>query len=260
VDGGALARVIGIASQKGGVGKTTTAVNLGAYLALAGERVLLIDLDPQGNATSGVSAAADETALERLWEGNATWESVVSETQIPHLSVLSSSQRPEIPRYLEDLRSRRISELRAELDQSSSWDLVLIDAPPSLGPLTSLALAWADSVLIPVQCEYFAMEGLAQMIALIRNSDAGRSRPLQLAGILLTLFEHDRQLAVDVVEEVRKFFPQEVLESIIPRDVDLAEATSHGQPVCVYAPRSRGAWAYLNLAKELRDHECAQTR
>ena len=255
-----MARVLAIASQKGGVGKTTTAINLGAYLAAAGRETLLVDLDPQGNATSGLSVAPTlESPLDDLWSGPGTWETLAQETETPHLHVFGAPGRAKHPLEGFSLRSTRVAELRAGLD-AGPWDVVIVDSPPSLGPLTSLALAWADGVIIPVQCEYFAMEGLAQMLEMIERADQGRSTPLEIAGILLTLFSETFELAVEVVEEVRKYFPNRVLETIIPRDIALAEATSYGEPVRRYAPRSRGAWAYLNLAKEILAHDSAEAR
>ena len=255
-----MTQVLAIASQKGGVGKTTTAVNLGSYLAQAGHETLIIDLDPQGNATSGLSVRSPvPTPLSDLWGGQSKWQKLAAPTAIPSLALFPGPARSGEPLEGFSLRSARIADLRAELD-AASWDHVIIDSPPSLGPLTSLSLAWADAVLVPVQCEYFAMEGLTQMLELVDRANQGRSKPLEILGILLTLFSETHQLSVEVATEVRKYFPREVLETIIPRDIALAEATSHGEPVCRYAPRSRGAWAYLNLAKEILANECAQAR
>lgn len=255
-------RAIAIASQKGGVGKTTTAINLCAYLASVSRRVLLIDLDPQGNATSGISVPAPaHSPIRDLWRGGATWTSVATRTGFEGLSVVPSPPHASVALDLPDLRGPRSAELRVALEETDpGWEFVILDCPPSVGPLTSLALQWADSVLVPVQCEYFAMEGLAQMLQVIEQAERSRSRRLEIEGILLTLFSPELELAIEVVHEVRKHFPQDVLETIIPRDVALAEASSHGEPICRYAPRSRGAWAYLNLAKEILQHECAQTR
>jgi chromosome partitioning protein len=257
-----LVRAIAIASQKGGVGKTTTAINLCAYLASAQRRVLLIDLDPQGNATSGLSVPAPaKSPIRDLWQGKSTWQTAATPTAFEGLSVVPSPPNATVPLELGDLRGGRSSELRSALESATpAWEFVVLDCPPSVGPLTSLALQWADSVLVPVQCEYFAMEGLAQMLQVIEQAERSRSRRLDLEGILLTLFSAELELSIEVVQEVRKHFPQQVLETIIPRDVALAEATSHGEPICRYAPRSRGAWAYLNLAKEILEHECAEAR
>ena len=256
-----MTRIIAIASQKGGVGKTTTAVHLSAYLAQAGRRVLVVDLDPQGNATSGLSVPpASPSPLAELWSDSRTWLEAAVATEVPGLSVVPSPTDPDPGLTEADLRGPRVAVLRdALLATEPAWDTVLLDCPPSLGPLTHLALSWADEVLVPVQCEYFAMEGLTQMLRLIEQADEHRSQPLEITGILFTLFSAHVELSIEVVEEVRKFFPQQVLETIIPRDVALAEAASHGQPICRYAPRARGAWAYLNLAKELLEHECEKT-
>ena len=254
-----MTKVLAIASQKGGVGKTTTAINLGSYLAQSGREVLIIDLDPQGNATSGLSVVSPSSIpITDLWAGKSSWEDLSASTTVPQLSVFGAGPRAET---LDDLslRSTRVSELRASL-ATSPWEIVVIDSPPSLGPATHLALSWADEVLIPVQCEYFAMEGLTQMLELVERTNRERSKPLEIAGILLTLFSETSQLSVEVVEEVRKYFPRHVLETIIPRDEALAEATSHGEPVSRYAPRARGAWAYLNLAKEILAHEREEAR
>jgi chromosome partitioning protein len=257
-----LVRAIAIASQKGGVGKTTTSINLSAYLASAGCRVLLVDLDPQGNATSGLSAPAPaKSPIRDLWQGTTTWASAATPTGFEGLAVVPSPPGAAVPLELADLHGTRSSELRSRLEETSpGWEYVILDCPPSIGPLTGLALQWADSVLVPVQCEYFAMEGLAQMLQVIEQAERSRSRRLELEGILLTLFSPELELAIEVVQEVRKHFPRSVLETIIPRDVALAEATSHGEPICRYAPRSRGAWAYLNLAKEILQHECSEAR
>jgi chromosome partitioning protein len=253
-----MTRILAIASQKCGVGKTTTAVHLGAYLALAGQRTLLIDLDPQGNATSGLSVeppVADP--LGELWTGSADWSSLARPApEVDRLQVLTSPSRARESFESFTLRSSRVTELRAQL-LAGDWDFVVIDSPPTLGPLTSLALAWADGVIIPVQCEYFAMEGLTQMLETIGRANAGRAIPLEVTGILLTLFSESFELSVEVVEEVRKYFPDKALQTIIPRDIALAEAASHGTAASGYAPRSRGAWAYLNLAKEILAHDHA---
>jgi chromosome partitioning protein len=249
-----------VASQKGGVGKTTTAINLGAYLAAAGEQVLVIDLDSQGNATSSLSVRApgETPPLRALWDGS-TWQELAQETAIPGLQVFPSVLTSSPPIQTSDLRTARQAELRETL-AGGGWTWVILDCPPSIGVATELALSWADSVLVPVQCEYLAMEGLAQMLELIGRSGRTRQRPPGLAGILLTLFSAEHQLSVDVVEEVRKYFPDHVLATIVPRDITLAEAASHGKPISLYAPRSRGAWAYLSAAKEILAHEPAQAR
>lgn len=257
-----MTRIVAIASQKGGVGKTTTAVNLAAYLALAGEKVLLIDLDPQANATSGLSVPCpEEPPLKKLLDGKSSWLDQAHETSVPGLWCLPTAANIEQTVTDDDLRSPGLSALRASLKESDPpLEAVILDCPPSLGSVTRFALHLADSVLVPVQCEYFAMEGLAQMLELVSRAQQVRTNPIAIEGLLLTLFSPELDLAHEVAEEVRRFFPTETLETIIPRDATLAEASSHGAPICLYDPRSVGAWAYLNLAKEILDHEFQETR
>jgi len=256
-----LTRIVAIASQKGGVGKTTTAINLASYLALAGRRVLLIDLDPQANATSGLSVPhPTDPPLKTLLSGKTSWSSLAEKTSIARLNCLPTAVNIEQPITEEDLRSPGLSLFRSSLrEPEHRLDEVILDCPPSLGPVTRLALHLADSVLVPVQCEYFAMEGLAQMLELVRQAEQARTTPIAIEGLLLTLFAPELDLAHEVAEEVRRYFPRETLETLIPRDPALAEASSHGAPICLYDRRSVGAWAYLNLAKEILQHEFQET-
>ncbi len=244
-----MGRVICIANQKGGVGKTTTAVNLAAGLATAGMTTLLIDLDPQCNATSAVGA--EPARRHPLVEDRAISEAVRA-TCIDNLKVLPGSRSFHDVDALAnagDSESRRVA---AHLGASLSvYDTVLVDCPPSLGALTRTALATSDEVLIPIQCEYFAMEGLAQMIEVIRQVMGGENTRLEFGGILLTMYQPELDLTAEIEREVRDFFGDVVFRTVVPRDVALAEAPSHGVPILNYAPRSQGTRAYVELCQEV---------
>jgi chromosome partitioning protein len=248
-----MARIFCIANQKGGVGKTTSAINIAAGLAHAGSRTLLIDLDPQCNATSGLGVApADRHPL--LLE-NPIRESVCK-TYIPNLSVLPGSRHFQ---DVDQLCKGGLSHgaiLQQHLDTGmAGYDQVLIDCPPSLGPLTQSALASSTEVLMPIQCEYFAMEGLAQMIHVIRDVMQANPGRLTFGGILLTMYDPYLDLTHEVDAEVRDFFGDIVFDTVIPRDVAISEAPSHGQSVLDYAPRSHGARAYIELCMEVLNRD-----
>jgi chromosome partitioning protein len=252
VDGLAVGRIVAIANQKGGVGKTTTAVNLALALAQSGQRVLLIDLDPQGNATSGLTP-------EPIKSGTI-YDSLVTRTPLaqviresrPSLYLAPSSTDlvgAEIELATMEGRERRLkTEIQGE---SIKYNFVLIDTPPSLGLLTLNALVAADSVLVPMQCEYYALEGLSSLLATIRRVKAVLNPKLELMGVVLTMFDSRNRLSHEISLEVNKHFPAHVFQTVIPRNVRISESPSHGLAVIEHDPKSVGAEAYRLLAREL---------
>ena len=248
-----MAKIICVANQKGGVGKTTTAINLAAGLAKAGKTALVIDIDPQCNATSGLGV--EPAVRHPLVAGKPLVESVVSTSQV-RLSVLPGSQSLADADALSESNRRRASSMRQQLtNELSHFDYVFMDCPPSLGQLTRAALGAANEVYIPIQCEYFAMEGLSQIIELARQTKAKDNHRLEIGGLVLTMFDPALELANEVANEVRSYFDGTVFSTPIPRDVCISEAPSHGVSVLDYAPRARGAWAYAELVMEVIDRE-----
>ncbi len=249
-----MARILAIANQKGGVGKTTTAVNLGASLGAAERRTLLVDLDPQGNASSGLGFPRDaggETIYQALL-GEVPLRQVIRPTESPHLDLAPATVDligAEVE--LVELPDRHARLGRALSPVAPDYDYVLIDCPPSLGQLTINALAAAHGVLIPLQCEYYAMEGLSSLLSTIELVRGSFNADLVVAGILLTMFDPRNRLALQVAQEVRSHFPQQVFRTVIPRNVRLAESPSYGKPVLLYDIDSKGAVSYLELAKEI---------
>jgi len=243
-------RVYAFANQKGGVGKTTTAINLAACLAEAGERALVVDLDPQANATSGLGMRANGTSSYDLLDG-APLADLVKPTAFDNLFLVPS--KPELAGAAVELSRRDDGDryLAQALEHVDGFDFVLLDCPPSLGPLTVNALAAADRVIVPVQTEYYALEGLAQLVQSINLIKTRLNPRLEIAGVLLTMADGRTRLSADVEAEVRRHFGELVFDAVVPRSVRVAEAPSHGVPVTHYDRRSRGAEAYWKVAMEL---------
>jgi chromosome partitioning protein len=248
-----MARIISVANQKGGVGKTTTAINIAAGLAKSGRTTLVVDVDPQCNATSGLGVPP--ASRHPLVAGLPLADSVV-ETKQTGLFVLPGSQSLADADALSASNRQRAATLRQQVSgELSRFDYVFFDCPPSLGQLTRAALGTSGAIFIPIQCEYFAMEGLSQIIELARQTKARDNSRLEIGGIVLTMFDPALELANEVADEVREYFAETVFDSLIPRDVSISEAPSHGMSVLDYAPRARGARAYTELVMEVIDRE-----
>jgi chromosome partitioning protein len=256
-----LSRVFAIANQKGGVGKTTTAINLAASLAANDIHVLVIDSDPQGNCTSGlgVTKDPDKPSLYHVLLGDSHMKDAIRPTDFEGLQIItadknlvgSNLEMVDIPNR-EFLLRERINEIR------NGYEFILIDCPPALDLLTLNALLAADSVLVPIQCEFFALEGISELMDTIERIRESFHHPLEVEGILLTMFDDRTNLTRQVATDLRDFFKDQVFKTVIPRSVRLAEAPSFGKPILTYDPRSRGAESYIKLAKEILDH--AKTR
>ena len=248
-----MCKIISVANQKGGVGKTTTTVNLSTIIAKKGKKVLLIDADPQGNATSGLGVSKDvELSVYDILIGDTEFDETLQETAVKNLKVCPSNislAGAEV--QLVSMMSRE-QRLKTKLDKiKDQYDYILIDCPPSLGLVTLNAFTASDSVLIPVQCEYFALEGLGQLLNTVNLVKKHLNKNLEIEGALLTMYDARTNLSNQVVKEVKKYFEDKVYKTVIPRNVRLSEAPSYGMPITVYDPRSKGAKAYEKFAKEL---------
>ncbi|RWR08985.1 ParA family protein [Siminovitchia fortis] len=251
-----MGKIISIANQKGGVGKTTTSINLGACLAYIGKKVLIVDIDPQGNATSGAGIDKGEVneCVYDVLVDDTDIKKVIQETAVENLSVVPSTiQLAGAEIELVPTISREVRLKRALDEVRDQYDFILIDCPPSLGLLTINALTASDSVLIPVQCEYYALEGLSQLLNTVRLVQKHLNQELMIEGVLLTMLDARTNLGLQVIQEVKKYFQNKVYQTVIPRNIRLSEAPSHGQPIIIYDPRSRGAEVYLELAKEVAE-------
>ncbi len=253
-----MAKTICIANQKGGVGKTTTAINLAASLAVAERKTLLVDMDPQGNAGSGVGIEKDklrESVYDALING-ADPSGIVVKTLLPFLDIFPSTTDlagAELELVSAPEREKKLKKVLAPL--AGDYDYILIDCPPSLGLLTLNAMSASDSVLIPLQCEFYAMEGLSHILKTIRLVKKGLNPSIFIEGILLTMFDSRNNLSHQVSDEIRNHFTDSTFKTVIPRNVRLSEAPSHGKPVLLYDITSRGAASYLELAKEIIQRE-----
>jgi len=249
-----VGKIIAIANQKGGVAKTTTAVNLSSCLAVLGKKVLLIDIDPQGNASSGlgINRLGSIKCIYDVIVNNVPVKKVIVATDIENLFIIPATiQLAGAEVELVSAISREVKLKRALELVKSDYDYIFIDCPPSLGLLTLNALTAADSILIPIQCEYYALEGLSQLMNTVQLVKKHLNPMLNIEGVVLTMFDARTNLSIQVVDEVKNYFKNKVFTSIIPRNVRLSEAPSYGQPVNIYDPKSKGAEMYMELAKEV---------
>lgn len=249
-----MGRTVAVVNQKGGVGKSTTAVNLGACLALLGKRVLLVDIDPQGNATTGLGI--DKRGIENdsyaLLLDEISAASAIIPTDVENLSIIPATANlagAEVELVSALARETRLRQALVQV--ASQYDYIFVDCPPSLGLLTINALVAADQMIIPIQAEFYALEGLSQLTAIVKRVKEALNPRLEILGVLVTMYDGRTRLAVEVVDEVLRYFPEQVFKTQIPRNIRLSEAPSFGKPIVLFDVRSRGAQAYLDLAREV---------
>src|SRR6184192_2346378 len=259
-----MRRILAVANQKGGVGKTTTAINLATAMAIAEQRILVVDMDPQGNLTSGVGLKGQATTAGTIYQALTSPDPVddpasfILETRVKDLWLIPADRNltgAEVELVNLPNRERRLRDFLAPL--RDRFDFILVDTPPSLGLLTLNALVAADAVLIPLNCEYFALEGLADLVATLRRVRAAMNPTLDIAGVLMTMYDERTNLGQQVAKDIREFFKDRVYDTVIPRNIRLGEAPSHGLPGILYDVKSRGSEAYLALARELLAREAA---
>jgi chromosome partitioning protein len=256
-----MGKIYVFVNQKGGVGKTTSALNLGAYLAEEGKKVLLVDFDAQANLSSGVGANPPKPGIYELLSGTITVDQAIKKTAVPRLDVIPASlDLSGAAVELIEQEDRDLYLKKALAPVKNNYDFILIDCPPSLGVLTLNGMAAADSVFIPMQCEYFAMEGLSLLIQTIQRIQRGLNKTLGIGGIFFTMYDPRTRLAQDVVKQVSAYFKHLVFSTIIPRNVRLSEAPSHGQPIVLYDPQCSGAKAYHSLAREIIERASVQSK
>jgi len=264
-----MGKIISLVNQKGGVGKTTTSINLAASLGLLGEKVLLVDIDPQGNATTGVGVEKGTLAasVNEALTSKKTASEVILKTKFKNLDIMPASinlavldmelnnMQKENPTLVKGAQLKRV------LDEvKDNYDYILIDCPPSLGTITTNALTASNSVMIPVQCEFFALEGIMQLLNTIQLARKKVNPELEIEGVVLTMLDSRTILGLDVVENIRSFFKEKVYDTIVPRLIVLAEAPSHGKPISYYNSKSKGSAAYINLAKEVIDRNAREEK
>jgi chromosome partitioning protein len=249
-----MGKTFAIVNQKGGVGKTTTSVNLSAYLAKKNQKILLVDMDPQGNSTSGLGVEKDkiENDIYHAIISDISTKECILKTDLPNLDIIPSTKNLAGAEIELTNIHRRENKLKSTLDSIKDlYDIIIIDCPPSLGLLTINSLAAADKVIIPVQCEYYALEGLGSLINTLKLIKKSINPSLEIAGILMTMFDSRTMLNNQVVVDAKNYFGSKVFDTVIPRNIRLSEAPSYGVPISVYEPNSKGAHAYSNLAKEV---------